>query len=172
MLPLRHLHVPSESRVTTLCAFSPPPTTLLLLHLLRYSHPSTALPRRLHHRKTPRLQPRRLLHRKAPRTSSACPLRSRGLTTNGCAPDGWRIAPSCSCVSIKAVALCAPTMQRQPSAFNTRRGPVAVTLRAIALDDLVARDKIVRYLQADALLKVAHTIVTLLSCHRGKPMRN
>ena len=63
-------------------------------------------------------------------------------------------------------------MQRQPSAFNTRRGPVAVTLRAIALDDLVARDKIVRYLQADALLKVAHTIVTLLSCHRGKPMRN
>jgi hypothetical protein len=46
-------------------------------------------------------------------------------------------------------------MPPQRSAFDTHYGPVAVTLRAIALDDLATRDKIVLYLQADALLKVS-----------------
>ena len=61
-------------------------------------------------------------------------------------------------------------MPPQRSAFDTRHGPVAVTLKAIALDDLAIRDKIVRYLQADALLKVPyslppapHRVLTVLS---------
>ena len=51
-------------------------------------------------------------------------------------------------------------MPPQRSAFDTHYGPVAVTLRAIALDDLATRDKIVRYLQADALLKVPYSLPT------------
>ena len=67
-------------------------------------------------------------------------------------------------------------MPPQRSAFDTHYGPVAVTLRAIALDDLATRDKIVRYLQADALLKVAHTVahitVMLLRGTEEKLKRN
>ena len=53
-------------------------------------------------------------------------------------------------------------MPPQRSAFDTHYGPVAVTLRAIALDDLATRDKIVRYLQADALLKVPYSDTTVI----------